>query len=270
MTRNGRAARAPRPFPNIAFTLIELLVVIAIISILMALLASAVRAAKEKANQIKCLSNIRQVALGAMQYAQDNEGFAPDFRSYYGPGVVTASGVCSYNSPVQLSYSTTLLYWLGAQVVEKGYVSPKVMMCPTRNAALSNRIILDACFDTTYYQKPIKNSDGILCSVCGSYALKVLEWEQWGLYAGDPNASAPYRIGDNPNRVLVMELPWGNYGGGMLTHPNGIMVCYEDGMAEFVAVDDASKIVVSVGSSDQFNQFMYILRRDNPKRPYQQ
>jgi len=69
------------------FTLIELLVVIAIIAILAAILFPVFAKAREKARQSSCLSNIKQITLGALQYAQDyDERMVPNF-SYAPPGV---------------------------------------------------------------------------------------------------------------------------------------------------------------------------------------
>ena len=58
------------------FTLIELLVVIAIIAILAAILFPVFAKAREKARQSSCLSNVKQISLGILQYCQDyDEGF---------------------------------------------------------------------------------------------------------------------------------------------------------------------------------------------------
>lgn len=59
------------------FTLIELLVVIAIIAILAAILFPVFAKAREKARQIQCLSNLKQLGLGILQYSQDNDEFYP-------------------------------------------------------------------------------------------------------------------------------------------------------------------------------------------------
>src|SRR5712691_11224154 len=56
---------------NRAFTLIELLVVIAIIAILAAILFPVFAQARDKARQVTCLSNTKQLSLGVLMYAQD-------------------------------------------------------------------------------------------------------------------------------------------------------------------------------------------------------
>ncbi len=66
------------PMTGRGFTLIELLVVIAIIAILAAILFPVFARAREKAREITCASNIRQLGLAFFMYNSDyNERFPP-------------------------------------------------------------------------------------------------------------------------------------------------------------------------------------------------
>ncbi len=57
------------------FTLIELLVVVAIVAILAAILFPVFQKVRENARRTACMSNLKQVALGVIQYQQDNDEF---------------------------------------------------------------------------------------------------------------------------------------------------------------------------------------------------
>lgn len=76
MEQRTRLPRRRQP----GFTLVELLVVIAIIGILVALLLPAVQAAREAARRSSCSNNLKQLALGALNFESANKKLPPSVK----------------------------------------------------------------------------------------------------------------------------------------------------------------------------------------------
>ena len=98
------------------FTLIELLVVIAIIAILAAILFPVFARAREKARQTSCLSNVKQLALGVLMYAQDYDEAFP----------------MNYNDDVP---NARWRHW--HDQIEPYLKSTQLLACPSHPAAIS-------------------------------------------------------------------------------------------------------------------------------------
>ena len=106
------------------FTLIELLVVIAIIAILSSILLPALRQAREKGNQMACMSNIKQIGLGFILYAEDNDRWPAPYRPNHWPCYWTQS-----SAPVYLGYLEYVPYnKSGSWKPAKG----SVFQCPSQ------------------------------------------------------------------------------------------------------------------------------------------
>jgi len=107
------------------FTLVELLVVIGIIALLIAILMPVLGRAKEQANWVKCLSNMRQIGQAFQMYVSNNKGTFP--RPGVGGGAFTPEDWIYYEdtAPDRKMDDSAIAKYLGTPL------NRSVFQCPS-------------------------------------------------------------------------------------------------------------------------------------------
>ena len=119
---------------NRGFTLIELLVVIAIIAILAAILFPVFARAREAARKTTCISNLKQIALAALMYAQDYDEALPIATTE--SDMATSHAIVPGNSGITWAAASaaglgSADYWQIADLLAPYVKSLDLFQCPT-------------------------------------------------------------------------------------------------------------------------------------------
>ncbi|HEY3330988.1 MAG TPA: DUF1559 domain-containing protein [Capsulimonadaceae bacterium] len=213
-----------------AFTLIELLVVIAIIAILAAILFPVFATAREKARQASCTSNLKQIGIAVLMYAQDFDEVFP---------------MESANSG-----NNAMFDWVEPYYAGRGQATNAFLNCPSATDSFKTNATgryLSYEFNAVYWNDP--SLGGIF-----NYNMRTFEDPAGTVWLGD---GAPASASSSILNYFQVPSSTGNAGGALIVdmasappriysthnqgafkgrHNGGLIVDFLDGHAKFLTI----------------------------------
>jgi prepilin-type N-terminal cleavage/methylation domain-containing protein/prepilin-type processing-associated H-X9-DG protein len=202
------------PIPKRGFTLIELLVVIAIISILATILFPVFARARENARRASCMSNMKQIGLGYMQYAQDNDEYLarPGWSGTVAENV-WPNGTISSSNPWHLKIYPYIK-------------STQVFNCPSSKIVWLGEVNTGITYGANH---PLMEAPFTAVGAPPSLRLSALALPAQTLMVSDSEGKAAYT-------VLQTYLTGSSARGMADRHMNGSVIAYCDGHAKWISV----------------------------------
>jgi type II secretion system protein G len=197
------------------FTLIELLVVIAIIGVLAGLLLPALRTARQKAHQAKCVANLKQIHMGMSLYADDNH------LHRYPMTAVGASDFVNGSTPEWRQRIWEYIYpqeYKHAEWGDPDFFRGTIFECPADHDEDSDSYGINVALENLDYDsRRCTSRNYIMVMDAHGWAIWGRKDMLWGILGANGNSSTGY----NPPR-----------------HGKGINTVFTDGHTEFFSISE--------------------------------